>query len=130
EKRLARHHQRLSVRIVRAYTAGTVTYADVLLRASSLSDFLDRQYYVDRVFNNDVQFLTELREEQHAVAQERAELQGKQAECALAKQDRQLQLQEVEASKEKRQELLHRVETEKNLKEEELEELEQDSHSI
>jgi murein DD-endopeptidase MepM/ murein hydrolase activator NlpD len=130
EQRLAAHHQRLSRRIARSYMAGTATFADVLLRASSLSDFLDRQYYVDRIFNSDVQFLTVLREEQRVVAEERAELERKRAERELAKQEMQLQLQAVEASREARRDLLHRVETQKNLKEEELEELEQDSRSI
>jgi peptidoglycan hydrolase CwlO-like protein len=130
EARLARHHKRLSTRIARAYTAGTVTFADVLLRASSLADFLDRQYYVDRIFNSDVEFLTQLRQEQHAVAEKRAALQQRQMEQQAAKQEKELELQEVQASKEKRQALLQEVETQRNLKEEELEELEQDSHTI
>jgi murein DD-endopeptidase MepM/ murein hydrolase activator NlpD len=130
ERRLERHHQRLSTRIARAYTAGTVTFADVLLRATSLADFLDRQYYVDRIFSSDVQFLTVLREEQHTVAQERAELEQKRAEQASAKQEKEMELQAVQSATEGRKQLLDRVNTDKNLQEEELEELEQDSHSI
>src|SRR2546428_5249326 len=130
ELRLAAHRRRLSRRIARSYEAGTVTFVEVLLKASSLADFLDRQYYVERVFNSDVQFLTELRAEQQTVAQERAELEQERAVQEDAKQEKTIELQQVEGLKQERQQLLQRVETEKNLKEEELEELQQDSTSI
>lgn len=130
ERRMEAHRQRLSRRIARGYTAGTATFAEVLLRACSLSDFLDRQYYVDRIFSSDAEFLTELREERRTVALERAELERKRVEMADAKEEMRLELQEVQRARESRQHLLARVKIEKNLKEEELAELEQDSQSI
>jgi murein DD-endopeptidase MepM/ murein hydrolase activator NlpD len=130
EERLASHRRRLSTRIARSYTAGTVTFLDVLLRATSLADFLDRQYYVASIFNSDLQFLTELRVEQHTVSVERAELEQQRLQQEDAKQEKTLELQQVQGLKQQRQQLLTKVETEKNLKEEELEELEQDSNSI
>src|SRR2546428_12605111 len=69
ELRLAAHRRRLSRRIARSYEAGTVTFVEVLLKASSLADFLDRQYYVERFLNSVVQFLTELRAEMQTGAQ-------------------------------------------------------------
>jgi murein DD-endopeptidase MepM/ murein hydrolase activator NlpD len=130
ERRLDGHRQRLSHRIARSYEAGTARFLDVLLRATSLADFLDRQYYVDRVFTSDVEFLTELRAEQKTVADERAELQQQQQAEEDARQEKALELQQVQGLKKEREEFLQRVENEKNLKEEELEELEQDSNSI
>jgi murein DD-endopeptidase MepM/ murein hydrolase activator NlpD len=130
EQRLESHRRRLSTRIARSYTAGTVTFLDVLLRATSLADFLDRQYYVESILSSDVHFLTELRAEQRTVAQERAELEQERLQQEDAKQEKALELQQVQGLKQERQQLLHKVETEKNLKEEELEELEQDSNSI
>jgi murein DD-endopeptidase MepM/ murein hydrolase activator NlpD len=130
ERRLDAHRHRLSHRIARSYEAGTARFLDVMLRATSLADFLDRQYYVDRVFTSDVEFLTELRAEQRVVAEERAELQQQQQAEEDARQEKALELQQVDGLRKQRQEFLQRVENEKNLKEEELEELEQDSNSI
>jgi murein DD-endopeptidase MepM/ murein hydrolase activator NlpD len=130
ERRLAAHRRRLSRRIARSYTAGPVTFVDVLMRACSLSDFLDRQYYVERIFTSDVEFLSELRAEQQVVAQERARLDQERAEQANAKEEMDLQLREVQSLKQSRAQLFERVKDEKELKEEELRELEQDSTSI
>ncbi len=130
EERLAAHHRRLSVRIRRNYTAGTVTFADVLLQATSLADFLDRQYYVERIFSSDLQFLNELRDEQRTVALMRAEAERKRDEQRVARVEMELQLQEVHAATNARKDLLQRVQNQKELAEEELRELQQDSQSI
>jgi murein DD-endopeptidase MepM/ murein hydrolase activator NlpD len=130
QERLAAHQRRLSVRIRRGYTAGTVTFADVLLQATSLADFLDRQYYVDCIFHSDMEFLTDLREEKRSVELIQTELERKRDEQQAAKTEMSMQLQEVQGLKQSREDLLNRVETEKALKEEELRELEQDSSSI
>jgi murein DD-endopeptidase MepM/ murein hydrolase activator NlpD len=130
ERRLEAHRKRLSRRIARSYTAGSVTFVDVLMHACSLSDFLDRQYYVERIFTSDVEFLSELREEQHVVAQERARLEQERAEKENAKEEMDLQLREVQSVRQSHEQLLERVKDEKELKEEELRELEQDSASI
>lgn len=130
EKRLARHHGRLSTRIQRSYTAGTITFVDVLLQASSLTDFLDRQYYVQRIFTSDMEFLTDLREEQAAVARLKKEFEQQRDEQRLAKEEQALQLREVQGLKASRYQFLEKVRTDKELREQELKELEQDSSSI
>jgi murein DD-endopeptidase MepM/ murein hydrolase activator NlpD len=130
EARLARHRGRLSIRIRRSYTAGTATFADVLLQATSLTDFLDRQYYVERIFSSDMEFLTDLREEQAAVERIKQELEAKRDEQRIAKEEMTQQLGEVQAAKEARESLLERVKSQKELQEQELRELQQDSSSI
>jgi murein DD-endopeptidase MepM/ murein hydrolase activator NlpD len=130
QERLRAHRKRLAVRIRRSYTAGTVTFVDVLVRASSLADFLDRQYYVERIFSSDMDFLTELREEQQAVIRIRAEVERKRDERLAAREEMGLQLHEVQGLTLSRKDLFHRIENEKELKEEELRELQQDSQSI
>jgi murein DD-endopeptidase MepM/ murein hydrolase activator NlpD len=130
QKRLDRHHTRLSTRIQRSYTSGTITFVDVLLQASSLTDFLDRQYYVQRIFNSDMEFLSDLREEQAAVERLKKEFEEQRDEQVVAKEEMALQLREVQGLKASRYQFLQRVRTDRNLQEQELKELEQDSTSI
>jgi murein DD-endopeptidase MepM/ murein hydrolase activator NlpD len=130
EKRLQRHHGRLSTRIQRSYTSGSITFVDVLLQASSLTDFLDRQYYVQRIFSSDMEFLTDLREEQAAVERLKKEFEEQRDEQQIAKEEMSLQLQEVQGLKASRYQFLQKIRTDKELKEQELKELEQDSTSI
>jgi murein DD-endopeptidase MepM/ murein hydrolase activator NlpD len=130
ERRLARHHGRLSTRIQRSYTSGTITFVDVLLQASSLTDFLDRQYYVQRIFTSDMDFLTDLREEQAAVERLKREFEEQRDEQRIAKEEMSLQLQEVQGLKSSRLQFLDKIKNDKELKEQELKELERDSTSI
>src|SRR5712692_10309693 len=109
---------------------GTVTYADVLFGARSLADFLDRQYFVEKVLDSDVSLLRELRAAQEKVARERAALEQKRVKLAAAQQQILIQFQNLTAQAAAQARLLAQVQNEREDQERMLDELEEDSSSI
>ncbi|HEU4754116.1 MAG TPA: peptidoglycan DD-metalloendopeptidase family protein [Armatimonadota bacterium] len=130
EQRLKVQQRRFGRRIAASYMEGPVSYADVLLGARNLSDFLDRQYYVSRVTSYDAGILKELRKAQQEVARERQRLVEQRAALAAAHQENQESVARVAQQTEQREKLLQAVKRERALQEQQLSELEQDSLDI
>jgi murein DD-endopeptidase MepM/ murein hydrolase activator NlpD len=66
---------------------GPVSATDVLIGAQGLSDFLDRQYYVEQVMVEDADLLWDLRAAQREVVRERRQVLARRAELAAAHQE-------------------------------------------
>ncbi len=130
ELRLAVQQRRFGRRIAVSYRDGAVSYADVLLGARNLSDFMDRQYYVSRVVSQDAGLLAELREAQREVARQRRQVLQRQAALAQAHRENADWVQRVAAQAEAREKLLRAVQNEAALQEQQLQELEQDSQDV
>ena len=76
--KLKLQQERFSQRIGASYTEGPVSYADVLLGARDFNDFLDRQYYVEKIAHRDSEVLGSLRAAKQQVADERVVLLKRQ----------------------------------------------------
>jgi murein DD-endopeptidase MepM/ murein hydrolase activator NlpD len=129
-ERLKQQQRRFGRRLAASYMEGPVSYADVLLGARNLSDFLDRQYYVSRVTSHDAGILKALRDAQREVALERQILVQERAALAEAHAENQDLVAQVAAQAEAREQLLQQVRKERALQEQQLGELEEDSNEI
>jgi murein DD-endopeptidase MepM/ murein hydrolase activator NlpD len=130
EDNLRKQQRLFGRRIAVSYKEGPISYADVLLGARNLSDFLDRQYYVSRVTAHDAELLTGLREAQRKVAEERQRLVERKAVLASAHQDNEERLARVAEQARERARLLAETKRERALQEQQLSELEEDSQEI
>lgn len=122
--------KRLGRRIAYHYVEGTISYADVLLGAATISDFLDRQYLVERVLEWDRAVLRDLRQAQRQVEAERANLLRRRQLLLAAKAEIAAQTEKYQEELKARARLLAEVQRERRLQEQELDELEQDSALI
>ena len=130
EARFDRQKKRMGQRIATDYREGPVTFLEVILSSRTISDFLDRDYYVRRVMDRDATMLAGLRQAKEDVTRERHEWQRLHGQATEAVADQEGFLAMVQAQAYTREELLRRVRQERALQEQELVELERDSTSI
>jgi murein DD-endopeptidase MepM/ murein hydrolase activator NlpD len=129
-QKVRRHSKRLGRRIAHHYVEGTISYADVLLGAATVAEFLDRQYLVERVLDWDRAVLRELRQAQRQVEEERANLLRRRALLLTAKAEIAAKTAVVKEQLDAHKRLLSQVQKERQFQEQELDELEQDSMEI
>jgi murein DD-endopeptidase MepM/ murein hydrolase activator NlpD len=128
--RLLDQQESFATRLAAYYKEGPVSYAEVLLGAQDVSDFLDRQYYVSRVVSADADLVSELREAKDEVARQQKRLLAYQAELTAAHEENADRVAQVASQASAREELLKTIERERALQEQRLAELEEDSNEI
>ena len=120
----------LSFRMRNLYKTGPVDYIEVLLDASSFSDFLTRLDLVKCVIEADKQLLAEFREKQDLVAKKKQELEAQQR-LILQQQDRvRSRRASIASYRGDRQRLLTNLEGQKEEYERMQDQLEKDSASL
>lgn len=130
QERLRNQQRRFGKRIAYYYKEGPVPYIAVLLGSKDMSQFLDRQYYVSQVMNQDAELLAELRKAQQQVALERQRLLERQAALAAAHRDNADRLAQVQARTAELERLHQAILHERALEEQRLSELEEDSAEV
>ena len=130
QDRLLAQQRRFGKRIAYYYKEGNVTYLDVLFGARDISDFLDRQYFISRLMDQDAEIVRALREAQIEVALERHRLVERRALLATAHQENAARVQRVAEQAQERSRLLATITRERNLQEQRLQELDEDSSDI
>ena len=75
----------LQKRLVTSYKSGGVSYLDVLLNSSSLSDFISNYYYISKIAESDRNLLERIEEEKIKIEETKNSLQTKQNEYKEAK---------------------------------------------
>ncbi len=128
--RLKRQQDRFGTRVAAAYVQGPVGYVDVLFGANDLNDFLDRQFFVETMMDQDAEVLTELRAAQEAVERERAALVARERALEAAHREIEARKRALDARRREQQQLLGKIKSQRHLQEQELEELEADSNRI
>lgn len=130
EARLKEQQRRFGRRLAVAYMQGPVSATDVLIGARGLSDYLDRQYYVEQVMGEDADLLSELRAAQREVARERRTVLARRSELSVAHEENFTRVAEASrqaADYETRRKALLK---ERSAQEQEFQELEEDSHEV
>ncbi len=130
EAKLAERTDIFSDRLKEIYMNGEVNYLEVLLQSTSLTDFLVRMDLLQKIAEQDMKFLDELKAERERIARMKAELQAKRNEIADLKQEavqRRAQLEEQEREKNR---VLARITSEKEAAERALAEKEKASRQL
>lgn len=78
-------------RIVAQYKYGNITYLDVLLNSTSLTELLSNWYMINQVVEADEDFLTELEQEKERIESNKASLEEKKAKVEVQKEQAQRQ---------------------------------------
>ena len=128
--RLEKHDKAVCARVKVMYEVGEPSYLEVLLDASSFSDFVERADYMQRVAEQDASLLA-----QFSADKERAEALRGQLEAAESRERREAaELSRIKAEHERRaaeaERLLRKANSERAAEEQQLAELEQASNEI
>ena len=86
-------------RMVAQYKYGSMTFLDVLLNSTSLSEFLSNYYLVGEILDSDEEFLNELEEEKNRIEHDKTELEEKKA--VVEEQKKKVEKQKIELANKK-----------------------------
>ena len=86
-------------RMIAQYKYGNMTFLDVLLNSTSLSEFLSNYYLVGQILESDEDFLNELEDEKNRIEQDKKELESKKA--TLEEQKQKVERQKIELANKK-----------------------------
>jgi len=114
----------LDARVIAMYETGETSYLDVLLTATSMTDFLSKYYYASELVEYDKKIIEETKQQKIDIENEKAELETnkKDLDTSLAQSEQKnIQLKSLKKDKEKQAEKLTAEEKEIQKQIEELE---------
>lgn len=91
EKRVVEREELLEMRMRTMYTNGFVSYMDVLLSATSFSDFLDRFDALQTILNSDRDMVESLKKDKALVEEKKAQIETQYAQLEAIYQELELQ---------------------------------------
>ena len=130
EARLREQRRRFGLRLAYYYKEGESTFVELLFGAADLTDFLDREFLISRLMEQDVALVDELRKTQSEVARERTQLAERRKALALAHAEKSRHLVEAAQQAAERERLLGAISREREYIERQLREMEEDSAEI
>lgn len=96
QKKYDDQYEALKSRMIAQYKIGSVSYLDVLLNASSLTDFISRYYIIEKVASYDSKMLDQIEEKKEKIETSKTELEKKQNE--VKEKQSKLKLEEIKLS--------------------------------
>jgi murein DD-endopeptidase MepM/ murein hydrolase activator NlpD len=130
EARLDQHNAVLAQRVRAIYMAGTVSYLEVLLQATSIADFLTRFDMLRRVIRQDVQLIAGMEQEAAARQQRLEELERQRDRLLSLRRSEERKRAEVSSRTRERQARLKEIEEQQVQYARALDELEQQSERL
>ncbi len=128
EKKLSAQSEVLSQRLVHIYEeGGNVSYLEVLLSATDISDFLTRYDLLNCIVSEDVKLIEKINRDRKELALKKSELEIQQRELVAAQNSCELKKDELDGQKGDKQKILSNIKQEKEACERALYELEQAS---
>lgn len=128
EKKLSAQADVLGKRLVYIYEEGeNVSYLEVLLSATNISDFLTRYDLLNCIVSEDVKLIEKINRDRKELALKKSELEIQQRELVAAQNCCELKKDELDGQKGDKQKILSSIKQEKEACEQALRELEQAS---
>ena len=120
----------LNARLTVMYKNGSIGFVDVLLGSNSIMEFVSNVEMIQRIYENDVELLRQLQEEQKALEEEQKKLQEEQNELQAIKDELDVQMQDLEAQKEVQREKQAELDYQKQILEEKDAQLQADADAL
>ncbi|MEK5059484.1 murein hydrolase activator EnvC family protein [Paenibacillus shunpengii] len=106
EERIAAREELLESRVRLMYTDGTVSYLDVLLASTSISDFLERADSLKMIVDQDQNLLVEHKKDKQLVVDKKAELEQQYAEHKRLYAEKKERKAELDSKEQEKQTLI------------------------
>jgi murein DD-endopeptidase MepM/ murein hydrolase activator NlpD len=130
EAELAKRQDYWARRVRAMYESGSVGYLEVLLGASSFSDFANRFELLRQIIATDNQLFHDIKEERAQVAARKADLEHKRNLAASLRQQTAARKASIEHQQDVKEQYLTKIQKDRDLYEKSLDELEATSRQI
>ncbi|MBP3596383.1 MAG: peptidoglycan DD-metalloendopeptidase family protein [Clostridia bacterium] len=120
----------LQKRLVAVYMSGNTTYLDVLLSSSSLTDFISKYYFLEKLAEADATLITEIQNLKTQIESEKASLEKSKNEVIASKSNIESQKKSIEVLLRDKQKLVTSLSAEEKALQVQLDEFEQDKKEI
>jgi len=130
EARLGERTDIFNQRLREIYMQGDMSYLEVLLEASSITDFLTRFDFLQKILEQDVSLLKEIEEERQYIAKRKIELETRQIQVESVKLDNESKQAYLKQQREEKEKLLSSIQAQKEAYERALDELEATSREL
>lgn len=120
----------LNQRLRDIYKQGNLSYLEVLLDSTSMSDFLTRLDFLKRLMQNDVKLVKETAAERDELAKQKQDLEEKKEQVISLKRATELKKNTLAARSQEREDTLKRLQADKAAYERAIEQLEATSRQI
>lgn len=116
----------LKERIVAQYESGQTSYLDVLLSASSLTEFISNYYLVSEIATYDTELLDQIEQNKNDIAAAKAALETNMNQLATAKANKEATAKSLQNSQEVVQQQVSKLTAEEKALEEQLDQIEKE----
>lgn len=120
----------LQKRLVAVYMSGNTTYLDVLLSSSSLTDFISKYYFLEKLAEADTTLITEIQTLKTQIEAEKASLENNKNEVLASKANIESQKKAIEVLLRDKQKIVTSLSVEEKALQVQLDEFEQDKKEI
>lgn len=130
EEEYKKQQAALDERLVTIYENGEISYLDVLLSSSSLTDFISSYYIVSELTNYDTEMLKQVEEEKQKIENEKQELENNKASLDTAKESKEAKANALKVAKKEKEEKASQLSAEEKATQKEIEEMLEDKAQI
>ena len=100
KKEIQKRIDGLNARLTVMYKNGSVGFVDVLMGSNSISEFVSNVEMIQRIYENDVDLLRQLQEEQKKLEEEKKQLREEEQNLVAYQEQLKVQMGELEVEKE------------------------------
>lgn len=130
EEQYQKDQAALNERLVTIYENGEISYLDVLLSSSSLTDFISSYYIVSELTAYDTEMLEELEAEKQQIENEKAQMEANQEKVKTAKETQEAKQSALKVAKSEKEQYVSELSEEEQKTQEIIDELEQTNKDI
>lgn len=130
EEDYKKKQQSLDERLVTMYENGDISYLDVLLSSSSLTDFISSYYIVSELTSYDTEILKQVEEEKQKIENEKQQLETNKSTLDTAKETKQTKANALKVAKKEKETKASELSEEEKTTQKEIEEMLEDKAKI
>lgn len=120
----------LDERLITIYEHGTVTYLDVLLSSTNLTEFISNYYLISELASYDLDLLEQIQKEQKEIEETKKSLENDKTQVESLKNEKKVKTQELNATKQEKQKYINQLEGEAKDLQADLAQFEKDKAAI
>ncbi len=130
QKTYDKNSELLDQRLVTIYENGSVSYLDLLLSSSSLTEFISNYYLISELASYDLDLLEQIQNEQKQIEETKKSLENDKAETETLKSEKEVKTQELNATKQEKEKYIDDLEGEAKDLQADLAQFEKDKAAI
>lgn len=130
KKKYEENSKLLDERLVTIYENGSVSYLDLLLSSSNLTEFISNYYLISELASYDLDLLEQIQNEQKQIEETKTTLENDKSEVETLKSEKEVKTKELNATKQEKEKYIDELEGEAKDLQADLAQFEKDKAAI